>query len=217
MKLHVITTAFRRPIELIRLCYDFILQSNPNWEMRIIHDGPPPVGLEEFVESLSDKRIELDYTKVINGFWGHVNRRMMLQETEGDSLDYVLITNDDNQYIQVFWDEFAKVGGVDVGFIYCDMLHNYWWCANDRCDQDLWDKSGKRKRNVGSYNLMRTALSVGRLDMGCFVVRLHIARAVGFNHIVNEADGIYPEDCAAECRRRGLRIVKINKPLFIHN
>jgi hypothetical protein len=185
--------------------------------MRIIHDGLPPEGVDAFVKSLKDKRIEFDYTKVINGYWGHVNRGMMLQETEGDPHDYVLITNDDNQYIQVFWEEFSRVGGADVGFIYCDMLHNYWWCANDKCDQSLWDNAGKRRRNVGAYNLMRTAIGVGRLDMGCFVVRLDIAKAIGFNHIVNEADGIYAVECAAECLRQGLRIVKIDKPLFIHN
>jgi hypothetical protein len=217
MKLHIIVTAFRRPLELVRLCYDFLLQSNPEWQMRIIHDGIPPEGLADAVASLKDRRIEFDYTKVINGFWGHVNRRMMLFDTTGDKHDYVLITNDDNQYVRIFWEEFCANGGPDVGFMYCDMLHNYWWPANDRCDKHLWDNQGRRVRNVGAYNLMRTAVALGRIDMGCFVVRLDIAQVVGFNHIVNEADGLYAEECAEECRRQGLRIVKIEKPLFIHN
>lgn len=217
MKLHVIVTAYQRPVEVKRLAYDFILQTNPDWQMRIIHDGVPPDGLAEYFETLGDPRIEFDYTKKINGYWGHVNRRMMLQETCGDDMDYVLITNDDNQYIQIFWNEFANKAGANVGFIYCDMLHNYWWCANDKCDSYLWDSNGRRRRMLGSYNLMRTAIGVGRLDMGCFIVRLDLAKAVGFNHIVEVADGLYAEECAAECRRLGLEIVKIDKPLFIHN
>lgn len=197
MKLHVIVTAFNRPLDLLRLALDFVLQTNGEWVMKIIHDGTPPDGMAKRIKDLHDARIEFDYTERVNGFWGHVNRRMVLQEVCGSPEDYVLITNDDNQYVKVFWELFAAECGKDVGMVLCDMLHNYKWC--------------------GYYSVASTQVAVGRIDMGAFIVRLDVAQAVGFNHTVEVADGLYAVECAKECARRGLRVVKIGKPLFIHN
>jgi hypothetical protein len=194
MKLHVIATAFRRPIECRRLIYDFLCQTNKNWTLRIIHDGPPPEGLDKFVAELKDPRIEFDYTKKINGFWGHPNRAMMLQDTKGDTGDFVLITNDDNQYVPLFIEMMLEACNAHTGMVTCDTVHNYF-----------------------RYDVLHTQIRVGRIDMGSFIVRLDVAKSVGFNHIVEVADGIYAEECAAECVKRGLRVIGIAKPLFIHN
>jgi hypothetical protein len=194
MKLHVIATAFRRPIETRRLVYDFLCQTNKDWNLRIIHDGPPPEGLDKFVSSLGDPRIEFDYTKKINGFWGHPNRAMMLQETKGEADDYVLITNDDNQYVPLFIKMMLEVCSSNVGLVFCNTVHNYF-----------------------NYDVLHTRLKVGCIDMGSFIVKLDVAKQVGFNHTVEVADGLYAEECAAECVKRGLRMIGIPRPLFIHN
>ncbi len=194
MKLHVICTAFNRPTDLKRLVYDFILQTDPRWHMRIIHDGIPPDGIERYIRGLKDPRIEFDYTKKVNGYWGHPNRRMMLNETHGDPGDYVLITNDDNQYVKAFVEIMLGLCTSNIGFVACDTVHNYF-----------------------NYDILHTQVRVGAIDMGSFIVRLDVARAVGFNHDVEVADGLYAEECAAECRRRKLRVLGINKALFIHN
>lgn len=194
MKIHVIATAFNRPTELKRLVYDFIVQTNPNWTLRVIHDGPAPDGIPQFFKTLKDPRVEFDFTKNINGYWGHPNRRMMLTETEGDADDYVLITNDDNQYVMAFVEIMLLVCNPGVGLVTCDTIHNYW-----------------------KYDILKTRIKVGAIDMGSFIVKLDVAKAVGFNSIVNVADGIYAEECAAECHKRGLSVLGINKALFIHN
>jgi hypothetical protein len=194
MKLHVIATAFRRPTETKRLIYDFLCQTNKNWTLRIIHDGAPPKGLDKFVTDLADPRIEFDYTKKINGFWGHPNRAMMLQDTKGDADDFVLITNDDNQYVPLFVEMMLEACNSRIGLVTCDTVHNYF-----------------------RYDVLHTKIKVGCIDMGSFIVRLDLAKRVGFNHIVEVADGMYAEECAAECVKRGLRVIGIAKPLFIHN
>lgn len=194
MKLHIIATAYHRPTEIRRLVYDFLCQTNKQWSLRIIHDGPPPVDVRNFIMSLKDPRIELDYTKKINGFWGHPNRAMMLQDTQGDKEDYVLITNDDNQYVPMFIHKMFEHCGPKVGMVYCDCVHNGL-----------------------DYNVLQSRIKVGWIDMGSFIVKLDLAKKVGFNHTVEVADGIYAEECAAECRKRGLMIVGIPRPLFIHN
>lgn len=194
MKLHVIVTAFNRPAHLKRLCMDWLLQTKDNWDMKIIHDGPPPDGIERWIKGLKDPRIEFDYTRKVNGYWGHLNRRMMLQELEGDPNDYVLITNDDNQYVMAFVEIMLLLAGPESGLITCDTIHNYW-----------------------RYDILKTRIKVGAIDMGSFIVKYDVAKMVGFNHIVEVADGMYAEECAAECKRRKLKVMGINKALFIHN
>jgi hypothetical protein len=194
MKLHVICTAFNRPLDLKRLAYDFLLQTNPNWTLKIIHDGRPPAGVKQFIASLKDPRVEFDFTRKVNGYWGHPNRAMMLDELEGDPDDYVLITNDDNQYVKSFVEIFLRRCHQQVGFVYCNTIHNYF-----------------------DYDMLLTKIQVGAIDMGSFIVKLDVAQKVGFNHSVEVADGMYAEECASECTRQHLQIAHIQKALFIHN
>lgn len=194
MKLHIIATAFNRPMDLKRLVYDFLLQTNNNWTLKIIHDGPPPAGIKKFIELLKDPRVEFDYTKRINGYWGHPNRAMMLDDLQGSPDDYVLITNDDNQYVKSFVDIFLRNCNKSVGFVYCYCIHNYF-----------------------DYDMLLTKIQVGAIDMGSFIVKLDIAQKVGFNHTVEVADGMYAEECASECKRQNLQVIRISKALFIHN
>jgi len=194
MKLHIIVTAFHRPVHLNRLILDFILQSNKNWQMYIVHDGPALKEIKEIVDSFGDKRIGLHITPRVNGFWGHPNRAMMLDRIQGEQGDYVLITNDDNQYTQNLVATLHSCFHPAVGFIYYDCLHNYF-----------------------GYDLFRSDIKVGGIDMGSFVVRLDIAKKVGFTTYVETADGVYAVECAAECRKQNLQVKKVSKVMFIHN
>jgi GT2 family glycosyltransferase len=194
MKLHVIIVAYNRPMELKRIVFDFLVQSNPNFILHIIHDGPMLRKDAEFIKGIKDERINLEITPRVNGFWGHVNRSNMLQKIKGDAGDYVLITNDDNQYVMDFVKMFLAKCGENTGFVYCNTVHNYL-----------------------KYDVLNTEIRVGSIDMGSFIVKLDLAQRVGFNSTVEVADGMYAEDCARECVRKKLKIVKVNKPLFIHN
>lgn len=192
--LHVIVTAFKRSMDLKRLIYDFLLQTDSSWDMRIIHDGPAPDGIAQFVSSLGNERVKFEFTPEIKGFWGHPNRGMMLEKTQGDPDDYVLITNDDNQYVKSFVEFFLKNCGPKVGFVFCNTIHNYF-----------------------KYNILLTEIRVGGIDMGSFIVKLSVAQKIGFVHREEMADGMYAVECAAECTRQGLEIIRINKALFVHN
>jgi hypothetical protein len=119
---------------------------------------------------------------------------MMLQELQGDPDDYVLITNDDNQYVDQFVEFFLARCDPLVGMVYCDTVHNYF-----------------------GYHVLRTHIKVGHIDMGSFIVNLDVAQHVGFVHNEVVADGMYAEECAAECVKRNLKIIYIPKPLYIHN
>jgi hypothetical protein len=194
MKLHVIVTAFHRELPLKRLICDFLLQTNTNWQMYIVHDGPAKKNLVDMVASFGDPRVGITITRQVNGYWGHPNRAMMLDRLPENEQDYVLITNDDNQYLQNMVQVFQSCFHPLVGMVYCHMLHNYF-----------------------NYDILRTKVRVGAIDMGSFIVRLDVAKKVGFTTYVETADGVYAEECARECNRQKLAVKEIAKIMFIHN
>ena len=194
MKLHIIATVYNRVDPIQRLIYDFRCQTNPNWTLHVIQDGPEFKDTQKFVKSLKDPRVTFITTRKVNGHFGFPNRDMMIKKIKGEPGDFVLHTNDDNQYVPVFVDMFLRNCNEKTGFIFCNTLHSYF-----------------------HYEILYTRIKVCYIDMGSFIVRLDVARAIGFSQVSEVADGIYAEECAAECRKRGLDIKVINKALFIHN
>lgn len=192
--LKVISVAYQRTKELKLLISSFINQTNSNWELYIIHDGPSPETIKEVVSEFEDKRVVLCESKERKSNYGHPNRKMMLQKIEASPDDFILLTNDDNFYVRNFVEVMLKSATKSVGLVHCDMLHNYF-----------------------GYDVLKTQPKTGKIDMGAFIVRADIAKKVGFNSMKFEADGIYCEECAGECEKKGLRVLHIEKIMFIHN
>jgi hypothetical protein len=193
-KLHTLMVAYRRPIELMTSCGLFLRQTNPNWDLKIIHDGVPPKQVSDIMNLFGDERIKFNYSKTRNSFWGHPNRKKMLEDLVCEDTDFVLMTNDDNIIVPNFIEQMLGVTTEKTGFVMCDMVHSYCF-----------------------YDYFKTQLKVGFIDMGAFIVRADVAKAVGFNHI-NEfvADGLYAVECGTYCVEHNLDILHIEKPLFIH-
>lgn len=194
MKLHVIATVYNRADPIKQLIYNMICQTNANWNLHVVQDGSEFQETKMFIKSLKDPRITFTSTKKVNGHFGFPNRNMMLKKIKGEPGDFVLHTNDDNQYLPVFVDIFLRNCNDKTGFIFCNTMHSYF-----------------------HYEILHTRIQVGNIDMGSFIVRLDVARATGFSALHDCADGVYAEECAAECRRQGLDIKMIPKTLFIHN
>jgi hypothetical protein len=194
IKIHVIVTVHKRILSIRRLVYNFLLQTNKNWTMSIVQDGAEIEEIADFIASLKDNRISYNARGTEQGAFGFPNRDYALHKIAGEPSDYVLFTNDDNEHLQIFVESFLKLCNNKVGFIYCNTIHNYL-----------------------DYDVLKTQIKVGYIDMGSFIVRLDIARKIGFSSYCEVADGIYAEECAAECIKQGLQVVGINKSLFIHN
>jgi hypothetical protein len=173
----------------------FMRQTDARWLVHVIHDGPASEEIKKVI-SLYSETGKVDYHETserIGGF-GHSNRKMMLEKIEGQYDDYVLMTNDDNQYVARFVEYFLGECMADVGMVYCNTIHNYL-----------------------QYEILYTEIKENKIDMGSFIVRMDVAKKVGFKHNHVSADGAYAEECARECGRTGLRTVRIPKALFIHN
>ena len=192
--LQIICVAYQRPKEIKLLISSFIVQTNPNWLLYIIHDGPTPQEITKVVTEFQDDRLILCESKERKGKWGHPNRKMMLQKIECNPDDPILITNDDNFYVRTFVDKMLTGMTKAVGMCYYDMLTNY-------CD----------------YDVVHCVPKVNYIDMGAFVVRADIAKKVGFNSVKIQADGEYCEEVVKYCKENNYRVLKIDKVLFIHN
>jgi hypothetical protein len=172
----------------------FLIQTDGRWQMHIVHDGDAPQDVKDVVSSYDDHRITFIETPKRPGIWGHENRQWALREMPRNDTDFVLLTNDDNVYIPRFVEYFLEKCTKDVGFVYCDTVHSYM-----------------------GYDVLHTRIKECSIDMGSFIVKLDIAKKVGFNYMHEQGDGKYAEDCAVECLTHQLRVVYIPKPLFIHN
>lgn len=198
MKLYVIVIAYKRSIALRGLIDSFVMQINPHWILTMVHDGPAPEDVQDTMKLYdNDKRICWFDTEKQPGDYGHANRRAMLRMLEGDTDDFVLITNDDNYYVPGFVEYvFREVvnSRQKVGMVYCDFLHHRF----------EWD-------------VVNALPKLNHIDMGAFVVRLSLAQEVGFIHNEPHADGLFAEECDAACKNKRLRVIHIPKVLFVHN
>jgi hypothetical protein len=197
--LRILCVAYGRPIDLSVLIGSIIVQDNPDWHLTICYDGEVPDSVSDvakFYYSQGFKeKIDFVHSGERNGRWGHPNRSLMLNSIEPNDKDYILITNDDNYYVKGFIRIMLGLcKNSDVGMVFCDTIHSHL-----------------------NYNYHHSTLSVGGIDMGCFIVRADIATSVGFTSTDFAADGVYATACSRACRNMGLKILSIPKGLFIHN
>lgn len=190
----MICVAYERPIAMRGLIDCFLLQTNPNWELSIIHDGKAPQDVINTIALYNDSRVRFFESEQRNQQYGHPNRKMMLEGMETSTDDFVLITNDDNYYVPVFAEYMLREVGAGVGMVYCDSVHSHF-----------------------SYIHHKTEIRVDHVDIGSFIVRVDIAKRVGFHGTNFNSDGVYACLCFDMCRKFGLKTTYIPKPLFVHN
>lgn len=195
--LHVICTAYNRPIQLRMFIDGMLLQTCPTWRLYIIYDGPAPETIKSVMALYHDSRISFTETPTVNGAYGHPNRRSQLSKLPLNHTDFVLITNEDNYYVPKFIQimlPMARALSRKIAMVYCNTVHSYL-----------------------EYGVLDTQLKVDHIDMGSFIVRVDVAKKVGFVNTNLSADGTYAVSCAKFCKRVNLSIIKHSKPLFIHN
>lgn len=189
----IICVAYERPTALCGLIDSFRVQTNPNWELNIVHDSEASRAVREVVGLCHDDRVNYFESETRTKNYGHINRKVMLENMES-SKDFLLMTNDDNYYPPIFVEYFLREIKDDVGMVYCDSVHSHF-----------------------EYNHHKTKIQVDHIDIGSFIVRVDIAKKVGFHGTEFNADGYYAELCFEECKKNGLREVYIPKPIFVHN
>jgi hypothetical protein len=197
--IRVFCVAYGRLIPLRILIDSFMVQTSSAWELYIIYDGQPPREYTELIESYNSHlycqgRINFTWSPVRRQQYGHPNRKYLLDTVQCDPDDFILMTNDDNYYVPVFVKEMLQEADSNTGIVSCNTIHSHF-----------------------AYTLHESKLVEYGIDMGAFIVSVHVAKSVGFNNFHFSADGVYANKCAEYCNNTGKTIKHIPKPLFIHN
>lgn len=170
------------------------MQTYPDWEILLIHDGPETIGLRRRIEAIGDLRVRFHETDQRFNDWGHSLRAVALQIISEVPIsgDHIVVTNADNYYVPGFIEQMLRGFDSDIVAVYCAMIHNHH-------NWKLIDSTPKR----------------GSIDCGCMMVRREVSLAVGWRSREHHADWVYIQDII---RRFGLqRLRKIPNVLFVHN
>lgn len=170
-------------------------QTNNNWRLVIIHDGPNLILHNELKNEgyLNSTQIEFIEHPVRTEYYGHLLRKWSLENVIKN--EYVLLTNGDNYYTPNMIEEVSKRS---EDLIYFDLVHSHKTPYNS---------------NKSTYGYMNSELVSSRVDMGNVVIKSEIAKKVGFNSTDFSADWNYFN----EVLKLSPTTFKIDKVLFVHN
>lgn len=196
MKIEFVIPTYNRP-DLLMTCISSIVgQTNPNWKIRIVADGPD----EDVKEKLSwianyyenEPRIVWTILDERHNDWGHTPRNIGLEmATE----EWIVMTGEDNYYVPTFVENFLSVVKDDVNFVFCNMVHNW---SDD------------------NYIPISSQVVYGKIDIGNFMTRTCNAQKLKLNTKINQADYFFIEEYLKRFIGEG-QIIKIDKTLYVHN
>jgi hypothetical protein len=174
-----------------------LLQTDPRWKCLIYCDQPNTY-VNKAVRHFKDDRITVVSNKKPKGFWGHYNRKHALEELV--DTEFIIQASIQDYYIPITVQEILEnFNNKDLVFFNC--IHNHKTVYSDH-------KSYSRVQD--------TILLARRIDWSSYAVRTNIAKKIGINNPESDiCDGIFAEECARKIPPE--RIMKIHKPLVVHN
>lgn len=179
-----------------------LCQTSPNWKLWIVHDGPNEE-VRGWVEAYVDPRIKYWESETRTGFWGHYNRRWLLDFVD---TDYVTFSNADNYHSPVYVEwmtQIAEQRNLDI--LLTPIVHNY---PNVNGPGDP------------PYSVLDARFGLNGVDFMSFIIKTSVLQEVGFNHPeFTGADGMIIEDCKKKFaeQNRELRWDKLRSVLGVHN
>jgi hypothetical protein len=199
---HVVSVSCQRFGELSVFVQCWLNQTDSDWMLTVVHDGPS----EKFLEIMNEysKRapgqIEFYCTASRYGDYGHSLRDLALKASPNG--EFILLTNSDNYYVPKsveFLKAAAKeVAGTDV--IIFDMIHSH---------QNAGGRVGP------AYSFFEVEYVSYGIDIGAALVRAELAISSGFRDKTHDGDQSYFLDIAS--MKEDLKIAKINSTLLVHN
>lgn len=175
-----------------------ILQSYPNWELLLIHDGPNSTGLSELIKTINDPRIIYVETPTRSGVWGHLIRKWAIEQIRDGvflKTDYIVVSNPDNHHVTGYLAKLLEplVKNPNLIGSYCSqMSHNYF-----------------------NYTIVNCALNLGAIDCAGIIIRADAVCSVGWLSTVHHADWIYIESIIKKYGPS--RFIKVKGCLLVHN
>ena len=199
--LHVIAVAHQRYGELRVFVQSWLNQSESNWKLTVLHDGPDArfdAIMAEY-QAQAPQQIEARCTDTRHNDYGHSLRDMGLQNIQGD---YVLLTNADNYFIPKamhFLNQALAETQSQADVLMFDMVHSH-------------HRPGGREQPA--YCAFQVDFHPGAIDVSAAIVRRELAAQAGFRDKTHDGDATYFEDIKAI---RPLQVYRIPRILFVHN
>jgi glycosyltransferase involved in cell wall biosynthesis len=192
MKIEFIIPTYNRPDHLMCTINSIVAQRSDRWKIHVVADCPPEGTLDKIIKYFDgDERIKFTILPERHNDWGHTPRNYGV---ENATEDWVIMTGEDNYYVPVFVDNFLDEVDSEVGFVFCDMVHNW--------------------TNFQYYHI-KCEPNWGKIDIGNFMIRRDLAQQLKLNTKIAQSDGIYVEEFKVKFPNE--KIKKINKILYIHN
>lgn len=183
-----------------------LCQTNPNWELLLIHDGENTTNLKQLVDSFNDSRITYLEYPIRKNDWGHSLRRWALEEILNKRIgllsEYITITNPDNYYIPIFVEEMIK------GFTNLNIIATY-------CSHFVHGYLSPNLEGDHKFGVITSDLKLGMIDCGSVVVRKEQACEVGWRSLEIYSDWTYFEDLIKKYGKDKWK--KVLGCLFVHN
>jgi glycosyltransferase involved in cell wall biosynthesis len=191
-KIEFIIPTYNRPNHLMCTINSILSQRSDKWKIHVVADCPPDGTLDKIIKYFEgDERIKFTILPERYNDWGHTPRNYGLEHA---TEDWVVMTGEDNYYMPVFVDHFLDAVINDTHFVYCDMIHN--WTDHQyyhiNCKPELY-----------------------KIDIGNFMVKREFGKQIKLDTKITHADGIYVEQYLKKFPSG--KIIKIQKPLYVHN
>lgn len=167
MSLNIVAVTYNQNHELKCFVESILAQTNPDWHMFVIHDGPSPEFIKRMHQYWMVDRLHYWCTEERYNDWGHSLRSLAVPDL-WDSLRYTVFTNCDNYYVPVFVEEMCSG---DEDLVYCNIVHDHW-----------------------KYQAKDTQLRRRAIDCGAVVVKTEIVKKIGWNHRNYAADWFFIND-----------------------
>ena len=191
-KIEFIIPTYNRPDHLMCLLNSLCAQRSDKWSAHVVADSPPDGTLDKIMDYFkNDNRIKFTILPERCNDWGHTPRNYGVEHA---TEDWVIMTGEDNYYVPIFVDNFLSAVTPKVGFVFCNMVHN--WTNFQYYSIDCEPKWGK-------------------IDIGNFMIKTKLAKQMKLNPAVEQADGNYVEEF--KVKFPDVKIIKIPKILYIHN
>lgn len=200
LPLTIQVASYQRLTALMSLLYALATQRVQNFQVVVTHDGADPE-IRDAVHAFAargDFPLSYKESRARHGMWGYALRQQSLMECQ---TPFWMSTNDDCWYAPVFTAAVAEAMSTDADLILTDMLHSH---------HDPGD------RVQAAYQPFLTAPARFKCDIGSFVLRTELARAMGgFPELHHDADGIFID--AFMRRYPTAHVYKIPQILYVHN
>lgn len=201
-ELTIIGVTYYHGLKLDLFVESVLLQTSPDWCLRVYHDGPGDDAYKKttdrFLDVGSEKRLSFSTSKERFNDYGHSLREWGLRYVDSE---YVNFQNCDN-YLMPRMVEIllAQATRQDLDLLVFPIVHNY---------------PNVNFRNDPPYSVLDVRPALYCCDAGSFIIRTKIAKEVGWNSKAYAADGIFIE----EVMKSGLvkKWSKCPSILMVHN